>query len=108
AGAVQEDDRGAISTGVLVVQAESVVIEVRHGIYPLALDGRSSSRGSRETRSGLEIAHRRGQGIELDAPRRRRRERTHDELREADRDELLDALSQRGKPDWGQLEGSGP
>src|SRR6059036_2095047 len=56
--------------------------------------------------SGLEVTHRRGQGLELGAPGRRRDHRTHDELGEADGDEALDQLAQRRQPHRRELERS--
>src|SRR5712691_3660608 len=87
----------------LVVQG---LVVTRRAMSPPLLQQTAAQATSRTPRrlagvgSGLEVTHRRRQGLELGAPGRGRRHRTHDELGEADGDEALDELPQRGQPDW--------
>src|SRR5262247_2583632 len=60
----------------------------RHSSRPKPRNGPNVSAST--AWSGLKVADGRGQGLELRAPRLRRDDRPHDELREADPDEALD------------------
>src|SRR3990172_237834 len=57
--------------------------------------------------SGLEVAHRGGQRLELVAPGLGRDHRAHDEFGEADCEEALDELTEGRQPHRRQLEGPG-
>src|SRR5499433_3946011 len=91
--------RVAMNATLLAIERSSS----RHSSRPKPRSGPKVSASTAP--SGLKIAHGRGQGLELRAPRLRRDDGPHDELRETDRDEALDDGAQGRQAYRRQLDG---